>query len=619
MKRIGYRLSNRMLLMLILAAGLIIRMWGLDQMPFQHDEFSAIFRLNYDSLSVLMREGVALRDSHPAGVQIFLYYWNKIAAFHHFWMRLPFVLLGTLSIWLVYRSGRKLFGETPAMHAAAAVAVMQYFVYYSQMARPYIPGVLFNLLAFNLLLDIRQNSASKFGFKHFGIAISMALAAWVHHFSALQAGLIYLAGFWLLAPRQHKHLIAVALIAFVLYLPCLSITLTQMRAGGIGGWLGKPEVSFAFEFFYYTVNYSLVFAAAITASFLLSNYRNNTRKIGLRIMLLALFLIPFSIGWLYSVLRVPVLQFSTLIFGFPFFLLAVFSFVRLTSQPIVSAGVLLILLTGAGSLFLGRKHVSMMQNQAFREAPVLAASHAMQYGNHYTFIAVSSTPPMFAHYMPENSLVRHKFFNMRDKLSDFSQALDTLKGDYLGFVWADYLPYEWVATARASFGEVVAHHGWFNSEYYLLRKSDAFSLIKGKERMVLDEVFAPAAKVMGDEYALLFTSDTLFRTSDDLVAVSMHCVAIDTVTDARLVLEFRVHGDSLPEVWLSGNTDRTILPGQLFSLNAAWRFDSGDADLRSALMRTYIWNPRFEHFNVVDRRVWTATNDKVLFGLFKPL
>lgn len=619
MKRAGYSLSNRMLLLLILAAGLIIRMWGLDQMPFQHDEFSAIFRLNYDSLSALMREGVALRDSHPAGVQIFLYYWTRITAYHHFWMRLPFVLMGALSIWLVYRSGKALFGEATALHAAAAIAVMQYFVYYSQMARPYIPGVFFNLLAFNILLDIRHNSSPKFGYRHIGLAISLALAAWVHHFSALQAGLIYLAGFWLLGPRQHKHLILVAFIAFALYLPCLPITLTQMRAGGIGGWLGAPEPDFALEFFYYTANYSLLFAAAMFIPFLLSQYSNGLQDIGLRIMLLVLFLIPFCVGWLYSVFRVPVLQFSTLIFGFPFFLLAFFSLVRLVSQPVLSVGVLLILFTGAGSLLLGRQHIGMMQKQAFSEAPALASSHARQYGDHYTFIAVSSTPAMFSHYMPANDQVRHRFFNMREKLSNFSQALDTLKGDYLGFVWADYVPYEWVATARAAFGEVVAYQSWFNSEYYLLRRNDAFSLVPGKERMVLNEVFTPSAKVLGDEYALLFSSDSMFRASDDLVAVSMQCVAHDTVTDVRLVLEFRVHADSLPQVWLSGNTDRTILPGQLFSLNAAWRFDSGDADLRKAVMRSYIWNPRHEQFGVVERRIWTATHDKALFGLFKPL
>jgi hypothetical protein len=608
-----------MLLMLILASGLIIRLWGLDQMPFQHDEFSAISRLAYDSLYSLMREGVALRDSHPAGVQVFLYYWTKITGINHFWLRLPFVLLGTISIWLIFRAGSRLFGETAALYPAAAAAVMQYFVYYSQMARPYIPGVFFNLLAFNLILTIAQNNNTKFGFRHIGLAVSLALAAWVHHFSAFQAGLIYLAGVFLVNPEQRKQFIYVAILALLLYLPSLNITLIQLRAGGIGGWLGKPEASFLLHFLAYTANYSLIFAAALFAHLVLCKFNSALPLARIRLMLLSLFLIPLGLGWLYSIARVPVLQFSTLIFGFPFLLIALFSFARSASQSIATAGVLLILITGAGSLFYGRQHLHMMQQQAFKHAPALAESDAMQFGEKYTLFAVSSNPAMFEYYMPKNQQIRHRFFNKRQPISDFSQALDTVKGDYIGLLWADYVPYEWVATARSAFGEVIAHQTWFNAEYYLLKRSDTFSLIRNKERMLLHEVFLPWVEVSGTEYALLYSSDSLFRPSDDLVAVSIHCLATDTVSGARLVLEFRTHPDSLPEVWISGETPRTLMPGQTFSLNAAWRFDSGDARMRIAHARTYLWNPQREHFYVTERRMWTATYDKVLFGLFKPL
>lgn len=611
---------NLVLLLLILATALLLRLWGLANMPFQHDEFSAIFRLAYDNLAALMREGVALRDSHPAGVQIFLYYWSKITGFDHIWMRLPFVLFGVGSIWLVYDAGRKLFGQPAGLMAAATMAVMQYFVYYSQMARPYIPGVFFNLLAFNLLLTIKGEEKTRFGLPHFGLAISLSLAAWVHHFSAFQAGLVFLSGFFQVERKHIKGLMLTALLAFVLYLPCLGITLIQLRAGGIGDWLAKPDLSFITGYFGYLANYSLLFAGVlIIPRFIYNKQLPSAEKLwGKRLLLAMLFLIPLILAWLYSVLRVPVLQYSTLIFGFPFLLIAFFSFGKDASQKFVAASVVLILLSGSGSLLLGRRHVHTMQRQAFREAPRLAETHSTQLGGDYTFVAISSTPAMFGFYMPENENIKHYFFNMREPAGNLTLMFDTLQTEYLGLAWADYVPYEWVSSARAVYSEVVEHRSWFNAEYFLLRRSDKPNIINGKERIVFRQDFIPSVIIPGDEYALLFESDTLFVPSDDVVAVLMRCVAVDTVKQARLVLEFRNHPESQPEVWRAGQVHRAILPGETFTLTAAWRFDSGEAALRKALFRTYLWNPGHEHFEVVSRRIWTATYDKELFGLFKP-
>lgn len=606
---------------IVLLAGLSFRLWGLHLMPFQHDEFSAIFRLGYPSLGELIREGVALRDSHPPGVQIFLYYWTRIAGFDHFWLRLPFVLLGTASIWLLYRAGQRLFGSVAGLQAAAAMACMQFFVYYSQMARPYIPGVFLSLLAFNLLIDIIKADSGRFGPKHLWLSFAFALSAWMHHFSAFQAGLIFVSGFMLSGRHQYKSLIFTGLLALLWYLPCLNVTLTQLRAGGIGDWLGKPGPAFLAGFFSYVVNYSVIFGAVLLLPrFFGSAAEAEVSKVWqTRSVLALLFFIPLLLGFAYSVWRVPVLQFSTLIFGFPFLMLAIFSFGRGLSFSVHLIVVIIILAAGTGSLLFGRKHVQLMQQQAFALAPARAVEDASRLGGDFTFAAVSSTPAMFAFYMPENKVSGYRLFNKREPLGNFSSWLDTLPTEYLGFAWADYVPYEWIAAARSVYGEVVTHQVYFNAEYYLLRRSrQPFAPAPG-ERLLRDDRFEPPFVVDGSEYGLLFESDSLFDPQDDVVAVSLRCQASDTLSQARLVLEFRVHPDSLPVVWLAGETGRKILPGAGFTLNAAWRFDSGPASLRNARLRTYVWNPAGEHFEVSGRYIWTSTYDKRLFGLFKPI
>ena len=69
--------SNQWILLLILAVSVVLRLFHFSEIPFTHDEFSALSRLDFDSFSALINKGVKI-DAHPAGVQVFLYYWTKM-------------------------------------------------------------------------------------------------------------------------------------------------------------------------------------------------------------------------------------------------------------------------------------------------------------------------------------------------------------------------------------------------------------------------------------------------------------------------------------------------------------------------------------------------------------
>ena len=62
--------------LLILLAAVILRFYNYGEIPFTHDEFSALIRTQYDSLGEVLRFGVMEGDTHPAGIQVFLYYWT---------------------------------------------------------------------------------------------------------------------------------------------------------------------------------------------------------------------------------------------------------------------------------------------------------------------------------------------------------------------------------------------------------------------------------------------------------------------------------------------------------------------------------------------------------------
>ncbi|MCF0212819.1 MAG: hypothetical protein HUK17_08030, partial [Bacteroidales bacterium] len=95
-KRLDY-----ILLGVIIAVAAVLRLWKLGQVPFMHDEFSALIRTDYDNLRDLVVNGI-IADTHPAGVQFFLFLWAKLVGWSEFWIKLPFALMGIASIYLVF-------------------------------------------------------------------------------------------------------------------------------------------------------------------------------------------------------------------------------------------------------------------------------------------------------------------------------------------------------------------------------------------------------------------------------------------------------------------------------------------------------------------------------------
>ena len=64
---------DKVILLIIIVVSAVLRLWQLHNVPFMHDEFSALSRTCYDNFHDLIREGVMLNDSHPAGTQVLVY------------------------------------------------------------------------------------------------------------------------------------------------------------------------------------------------------------------------------------------------------------------------------------------------------------------------------------------------------------------------------------------------------------------------------------------------------------------------------------------------------------------------------------------------------------------
>ena len=133
------------LIVVIILVTALLRLWKLGQVPFMHDEFSALLRTRFDNFHDFIQLGV-MPDSHPIGVQLFLWGWVQLFGWSEFWIKLPFALMGIGSVYLIYLIGRQWFNRKVGLFSAAFFAVSQLTVFYSQLARPYAAGLFFVLL-----------------------------------------------------------------------------------------------------------------------------------------------------------------------------------------------------------------------------------------------------------------------------------------------------------------------------------------------------------------------------------------------------------------------------------------------------------------------------------------
>ncbi len=646
MRDLSDRRFHHVLLLIILTVAGFLRFWKFGGIPFMHDEFSALFRTQYDSFSDLIKLGVMLNDTHPAGVQLFLFYWVKLTGFSEGWIKLPFALMGLASVWLVYSIGRRLFNEVSGLIAASFVGVMQFFVFYSQLARPYAAGLFFSLWMVSLWSKtIVSNKVQTITWILF--AVSLVATSLMHAFSMFLALLVYLSGFLLLRREHIRPYLLSGFAAALLYIPHIPVFWQQLKAGTIGGWLGPPDDSFIPGFFGYSLHFSLVFVVISFAMLLLAMYDAVTNRswLKIRIVFISWFVITFVTAWLYSIYRSPIIQYSTLYFATPFFILAIFAFQPKLNKSLISLIVAAILLAGSCSLIVDRQHYHFMYEQGYDG---LAADYSrdLDASANLPLITWTSNRKIPEFYLntvkPKNTF----HFARNSKLNELRQCLDTLSHDSLAFAWTDYAPADWAELALLYFPEVISYSARFNSEYFLLRRSQPERNRNHMPHLGRNLIAALNIAPSGAESFVPFDTDTgeffaidlgfkpdrkygpLYQQTiaesgiqkDQIFVVAAKITALDTISNLKIVLEMKSLSDDSLVHWQAGDTDKGIIyPGGNLFLVTAMRLGRDIPYNSDFLIRSYIWNPEGKAFRLHGHIVYSRPIQSEIFSLFEPL
>jgi hypothetical protein len=218
--------------------------------------------------------------------------------------------------------------------------------------RPYVFGLPFVLWSWDLVLGVLKHRngqgdvmlPERIGLFSLKLGGALTGAAYIHYFAGLTAGASFIALLLLqpkIKPNPSNHtqglhpsyiLFLPVTFAFLFYLPHLPLTYAQFQLGGLG-WLNQPTPEFLWQFLQHATGNSpailLLFTGVLVYAIqyhiriaYLPKPASFKRILQQPTILLTLgFLLVFAFGYVYSVVRAPILQNNALYFAFPLIIL----------------------------------------------------------------------------------------------------------------------------------------------------------------------------------------------------------------------------------------------------------------------------------------------------------
>lgn len=499
-----------LLFILVLLTGAIMRFWNYAGWSLSNDELSALARLQYSDFSAMIEEGVRKTDMHPIGVQAFLWFWTHAFGLSEQVVRLPFVLMGIGSLVFFYLATSRIFGKAPALYASAMMAALGFPVLYSQLARPYSPGLFFTMmmtLGWAQLLFPRNDKDNPDWYSWFLFIAGGAGCMYSHYFSFLQAALIGLSGLFLIDRNLRLKYVGAGILMFLIYIPNYNVFMTQFGIGGLGGaegWLGPPGKDAVWQYLVYAFGESS-FLLVVTLVFAIASWLISGKPYGLdlkRKVILLLFAIPVLIAYYYSVFGNPVFQYSILLFSFPFLLMLLFSWVNDSGSALSSiyAPLLVLGLTLSFTVFV-QGFYSKQFFAPFRDVASRMLFYHEAFGKDKTDLTVNVINPWYIHYysdrLDSNVHFLQYIANKPEQWERYRQLVDSSDAENFIHGWCNnYHAPELDMITREKFPHLIASDTFFNAGVRVysrsavhpaLKQADTlFAFITGYEEVLLE-------------------------------------------------------------------------------------------------------------------------------------
>lgn len=651
MKNIFKNNADNILLICILIIAFILRVYRLSYIPFMHDEFSALLRTQYNSFNELIEKGVMI-DGHPPLIQVFLFFWVKNFGFSEIWLKLPFIVSGVVSVYLAYKIAADWFGKTPAVVIASLLAYLQYPIFYSQIIRPYSSGLFLILLFVYFWNKVIFYSDKKRCFNLFGFVVSGSLCTYNHHFTLLQAIIIGISGLFYLKRKELLYYLVAGVTIFLLYLPNISILKAQLEMKGIGGWLGKPENEFILRYLYYIVHYSLITTVFVIMIFILGFFIKPFFIIQRKSLLWvssAWFVIPFLVGFFYSKYIDAVLQYSVLIFAFPFLLFGIFGWMKSNNLKFRIIVAIILSFVCISTLIFERKHYKIFYNSPYEQIVKEAVFESDSLNSNNCLVVFSmaihdtaNTPSkIFNYYADKYKKINAINIYDVDKSEDFKslqQVLTNFKGNYVYYGYLADAPCEVYPLILHYFPYVYKTMNYYGGNAVIFSKKPTsigndyiYSSENSFERKVINwsdynEKFLIENTASKGNFSYCFDSisewgpsfsDTLLKIADNLVNyidISIDIMPLDGFTNAQLVTSIEENKNNI-----SWNTSQfknfLMIQGKWNTVVHSIKLPDINLKNTNPLLKVYIWNNEKQNFLIDNFKIKVRKGNPILYWI----
>lgn len=180
MNQVSTRYAQVVLLLTILVLGAILRFYLVDYRGLWNDEAVSIRYWSGTPIEVI--SNVAALDIHPPFWFLVVNFSQRLGGNSDFAFRLPSVIAGILTVFVVYILGRNLFSGQVGLIAALLTSVSSFHLYYSQEARMYaIYGLLSTITFWLLWMALVEGQI----WWWIGFALTTTLNCYTHYFAFL--------------------------------------------------------------------------------------------------------------------------------------------------------------------------------------------------------------------------------------------------------------------------------------------------------------------------------------------------------------------------------------------------------------------------------------------------
>ncbi len=436
-------------LLFLIIAGALIRFYNLENLSLSNDELSALSRLQFNNWKEIFNYGVGI-DYHPAGIQFLLYVITSLFGFSELAVRIPFAVMGVLSIMLIYQIGKIWFNKHVGLIAASFLTFLEFPILYSQIIRPYSSGLFFSLAMVYCLTRLLYSESKNKIVYMLGYALFTAACMYNHYFSFLFAALVSFTAL-LIGKEKRVYIFLGGIISILLFVPHIQMTIYQLSKGGLSDWLEMPDSSILYEHLFYIFNESWIVVLFIIVSVIISIFLNKElfkQYNRFRIISICWFIIPVFTAFFYSKYINPVFQHSILIFSFPFLILFISSFITLSNSKWFTVQFIAISIILASSTLLENRYYTSTHFAQFKEVSNTLCMLQHKFGSEkITFTCNVHNPYYIQYYLNKhNCKIDFKFYEFLNSGNDIvkmREIVEDAKTPYFVHVWINHFdPYE---------------------------------------------------------------------------------------------------------------------------------------------------------------------------------